>query len=688
MINLVIDFIVLCLGMTGIYIGLLKSLYYPDVIIGCVVLCIYCFILLYEKYNKIKLKLRYIFISIVVILNVVMIVNTFDLLRLLIEVIYADNFLKFDELFELCRHSSLIYTNGLLVLLGIPFVHMLVHYKTKAKNKHIYYLIFIFLFILPVFLMHRLTSWTSYCFVIFIIYEFIFSLCQKRSKKAFFKVFVLSLSCITCVISHMTLYSHPAFEESFTDFFMVIRESIEQKKKDKNKFQVNVLGSSSFLDGNLPNNNVKSSNEIALLIESDKAFDGYLRGYSLQTYENNQWILEEEGYEGADLDDKLDHFTIKKDEMETFKVKIMPKKKAVYDYTVYYTNTDYMINDSYYSDLKETLTVYDTSNLTHGDIFFEDIYSKVDDYNYYKDYIYKYYLNVPSDIEIELKRYLIENDIYHLRGNTTLDYYETLEYANKVKDVLSKNTMYSLKCGPLPNNDDFILHFLNNSKIGSCSHYASAGAMLLRVMRFPTRYVKGYAISKDDFVNNKAVIREYRSHSWIEIYIKDEGWVPYDMTPSSSDVVEVIDDNVQKDNPEIDIKPIDPSTVNTNDFNNNNNTNEEVTKDYSLVYYIICGIIVVLLLGLYRYMTHGYFYKKLKKMNSNDQIRVLYRRISELGEVDDSIKQLGLKAKFSLHDINIEELNKMYDYYYRYINEYYKSLSLIKKVMFILKGYK
>ena len=190
-------------------------------------------------------------------------------------------------------------------------------------------------------------------------------------------------------------------------------------------------------------------------------------------------------------------------------------------------------------------------------------------------------------------------------------------------------------------------------------------------------------------LNNKAVIREYRSHSWIEIYIKDEGWIPYDMTPSSSDVVEVIDNNVQKDNPDIDIKPINPSTVNTNDFNNNtNNINKDIKKDYTFIYYILCGIIIVMLLGIYRYITYDYFYKKLKKMNSNDQIKVLYRRMSELGDTDDSIVQLALKAKFSLHDISKEELDKMYNYYYKYINEYYNSVSFIKKIKLILKGYK
>lgn len=688
MISMFIDFIMLCLGINGMYIGFLKSMYYPDVMIGSIVLSLYCFLLLYERYNNKKLKACYIIIGIVIVINSVMILNTFDLIRLLAEVIYTDNFLNFKELFDLCRNTSLIYTNGLLVLLGIPFVHMLIHYKIESKIKYGYYFIFISIFILPVFLMHKLVPWTSYCFVTFIIYEFIFSLCH-RSTNSFFKIFVLSLLCISCLLSHVTLYSQPIFEESFTDILMVIRDNIEQRKKGKNDFQVNVLGSSSFLDGHLPNNNVKVSNEIALLVESNKSFDGYLRGYSLQTYENNQWVLEEEGYEGVDLDDKLDHFNIEKDDMNTFKVRITPKKKSIYDYTVYYTDTDYMINDSYYSDLKETLTVYDTSDLTHGDVFNEESYFKTYDYDYYRDYIYKYYLNVPRDIELELKRYLIENDIYYLRGNSALDYYETLNYIDEVKDVLSKNTTYSLRCGALPNNDDFILHFLNDSKTGSCSHYASAGAMLLRVMGFPTRYVKGYVISKEDFLNNKAVIREYRSHSWIEIYIKDEGWIPYDMTPSSSDVVEVIDNNVQKDNPDIDIKPINPNNVNINDFNNNtNNINKDIKKDYTFIYYILCGIIIVMLLGIYRYITYDYFYKKLKKMNSNDQIKVLYRRMSELGDTDDSIVQLALKAKFSLHDISKEELDKMYNYYYKYINEYYNSVSFIKKIKLILKGYK
>lgn len=85
------------------------------------------------------------------------------------------------------------------------------------------------------------------------------------------------------------------------------------------------------------------------------------------------------------------------------------------------------------------------------------------------------------------------------------------------------------------NNLEVVGDFLER-RSGYCTHYASALAVLGRALGVPTRMVLGYSASgvqaEADFTYE---VSADQLHAWVEAYIDDVGWVPFDVTPASTD---------------------------------------------------------------------------------------------------------------------------------------------------------
>lgn len=59
-------------------------------------------------------------------------------------------------------------------------------------------------------------------------------------------------------------------------------------------------------------------------------------------------------------------------------------------------------------------------------------------------------------------------------------------------------------------------------KQGVCAHYTILFIAMTRALGFPSRYISGVAYS------NK--VGDFEEHAWAEIYIPEQGWVPFDVT--------------------------------------------------------------------------------------------------------------------------------------------------------------
>ncbi len=169
-------------------------------------------------------------------------------------------------------------------------------------------------------------------------------------------------------------------------------------------------------------------------------------------------------------------------------------------------------------------------NIIHDNLFGQVLRVYDDMQKNYEPYVYETYLNVPKGLD-RLKALCKSADIS-----------STEEAVAFVQNTLSENADYTLKPGMAPLSEDIVEYFLFENKRGYCVHFASAGVLMFRMLGIPSRYVTGYRINKGLFYKQNdedyyARISDRYAHAWPEIYVRDKGWIPIEVTPSASNVI-------------------------------------------------------------------------------------------------------------------------------------------------------
>jgi len=78
---------------------------------------------------------------------------------------------------------------------------------------------------------------------------------------------------------------------------------------------------------------------------------------------------------------------------------------------------------------------------------------------------------------------------------------------------------------------DPLAHFLFERRRGHCEYFASAMAVMLRVVNVPARVAIGYQSGVYNPVSGWLVIRASDAHSWVEAWLPGRGWTTFDPTP-------------------------------------------------------------------------------------------------------------------------------------------------------------
>lgn len=111
--------------------------------------------------------------------------------------------------------------------------------------------------------------------------------------------------------------------------------------------------------------------------------------------------------------------------------------------------------------------------------------------------------------------------------------------ADGVRQLLEECMEYSLELPAVDDGTDAVEYFLMESRKGYCTHFASAGALLLRALGIPARYASGYIVKLGEFVRTEdgyeASVKDNNAHAWAEIYLDGVGWTPFEMTPGYLD---------------------------------------------------------------------------------------------------------------------------------------------------------
>src|SRR3984957_8999691 len=95
---------------------------------------------------------------------------------------------------------------------------------------------------------------------------------------------------------------------------------------------------------------------------------------------------------------------------------------------------------------------------------------------------------------------------------------------------LRANYGYTLEL-PKVEPDDPLAFFLFHRRKGHCEYFASAMAVMLRVLDIPSRVITGFQSGVYNPISGSQLIRTSDAHSWVEAWLPDRGWTTFDPTP-------------------------------------------------------------------------------------------------------------------------------------------------------------
>lgn len=137
------------------------------------------------------------------------------------------------------------------------------------------------------------------------------------------------------------------------------------------------------------------------------------------------------------------------------------------------------------------------------------------------------YLKLPDDLAHDSDSQLVQQ-----WAGSANDTYTALKM---IEQHLSDTTYftYSVSNPPVPGDMDVVDWLLKTHK-GYCTYYASAMAIMGRILNIPTRVVNGFSQGHYDAKRKVWVVNGDDAHSWVQAYFPNIGWISFDPTPGFS----------------------------------------------------------------------------------------------------------------------------------------------------------
>ena len=126
----------------------------------------------------------------------------------------------------------------------------------------------------------------------------------------------------------------------------------------------------------------------------------------------------------------------------------------------------------------------------------------------------------------------LEEPVYAIAVEVSSAKASPYEKALALQSWLARNCRYTLDVEPQSANDDFVTHFLLDTREGYCTHFASAMTVLCRMIGLPARYIEGYLAEPDE--DGNSLVTGLSAHAWTEVYFSGFGWLTFDATPRRS----------------------------------------------------------------------------------------------------------------------------------------------------------
>lgn len=143
-------------------------------------------------------------------------------------------------------------------------------------------------------------------------------------------------------------------------------------------------------------------------------------------------------------------------------------------------------------------------------------------YGRYPRDLYDRYTQLPDTVT-ERTRQLA----YALAAGKTNAYDVAATIENFVRQRIAYN-----EAAPVPGGRDAVDTVLFVRPEGYCTFYASAMAVVLRVLGIPARVAVGYYPSDYDSDLGGFLYRDRNAHAWVEVFFPGYGWIPFEPTSS------------------------------------------------------------------------------------------------------------------------------------------------------------
>ncbi len=107
-----------------------------------------------------------------------------------------------------------------------------------------------------------------------------------------------------------------------------------------------------------------------------------------------------------------------------------------------------------------------------------------------------------------------------------------------IQDHLNDDSVFTYDTDVPARADSFtILQFLTETKRGFCQQFASAMAVMLRTLGFPTRIAEGYTPGERDPNTGAWHVTTKDLHAWVEVQFPTYGWLAFEPTPNRTNPI-------------------------------------------------------------------------------------------------------------------------------------------------------
>lgn len=136
------------------------------------------------------------------------------------------------------------------------------------------------------------------------------------------------------------------------------------------------------------------------------------------------------------------------------------------------------------------------------------------------------YLQLPDRIPTRLQ---------NLAKTITQGQKNQYDKAVAIERYLRSKIKYNEAVAAPPTGRDAVDYMLFERPEGYCNYYASAMALLARIVGIPARVASGYA--EGEYRNGIFHIAEKDSHAWPELYFPSYGWIEFEPTASKPEII-------------------------------------------------------------------------------------------------------------------------------------------------------